>query len=261
MRICAVLSCIVVHAFAVALHESPERIAHIRDASQSYAVQNAKRDVDIAKAQDATAEVKRLANKQIGKQETTAAALERTKVDHFKERFFKDKGRAAADKVMTTKLLAMKAQEHQAKFGKVGKLKTKELAGKQELADHKHALKAIRTATKLAMLHAEQKGVKPLKVNKLKTHEKLVKIRNKKISSEMDADEQAIAHARAVHHDHRASKQQKLQAMKGEVKGLMFLKALDKKATGALATVNDLKKTLAQRKHAGVSDTVRMLAD
>jgi len=113
---------------------------------------------------------------------------------------------------------------------KMSRVQSKEVQGKKTLRKQEATLHNIRHATHQAMSSAKRHGVSSTKIDKLKTKEKLVKIRNGNISHEIHKDVHALQKAKAVHNNAVASKKQKLDAMKGEVRGLLFLKALKDKA-------------------------------
>jgi len=221
----------------------------------SQSVVKAKRKLDVAKARQATASAKEEASAEIAKDFSWKAGTEMGKAEAYKEGFFKAKGRAAADHRMSKNLVHMRAKEGKTKktlsahekdwSGKVRGLSAEEKHGKAEMNHHEETLQKIRHATRKAFAKAEGKGVPQVKVDKLKTKEKVVKIKNGRITEEMQKDEAALKMAKSLHANKGASKQQKLAAMKGEVRGLMFLKALNTKATGALKSVDRLKKELA----------------
>merc|ERR1711990_1236494 len=102
----------------------------------------------------------------------------------------------------------------------------------------------MKSAVSKALKKDQKSGVAAVKVNKLKTQEKLVKIKNGSIVNEMQKDEKSLSKASALHKKKTATKKEKLDVMKGEVRSLMFLKALNTKATGALHQVAELKKDM-----------------
>ena len=229
------------------------------------AVQQAKKALDKAKKQDATAAAKEEASAEIAKDFSWKAGTEKGKAEAYKEAYYKQRGRAAADNKMSKNLIQERAKEGQTK-DKVKKVHKevvklgKSLKHKQELAkaqnpeqleklrlkDHEKKLAQIRAATAKAFKTDKVVGVKSAKVNKLKTEERLVKIKNGRIVTEMQKDDNALTKAKALDHSKVATKAQKLNAMKGEVRGLMFLKALDTKTRGALNQVDQLKRDLAK---------------
>lgn len=219
------------------------------------AVKNAKRELDVAKARQATASAKEEASAEIAKDFSWKAGTEKGKAEAYKEGYFKAKGRLSADNHMKNNLVAMRHKEGTAK--KTLRARVQKLAGtpnavekhgKTQLQQHEGILHKIRQATQKAFGIDKTVGVAQVKVDKLKTKEKVLKIKNGRISHEMKEDEHALSTAKKLHGEKGATKEQKLAAMKGEVRGLMFLKALNSKATGALATVHELKKTLARQK-------------
>jgi len=135
-------------------------------------------------------------------------------------------------------------QDDQAALVNTASVADQEKHGKYQLAQHKKTLKHMKGAISKAFKSDAKSGVAGVKVNKLKTQEKLVKIKNGSIVKEMQHDEKSLAKAKMIHKSKSATKKQKLDAMKGEVRSLMFLKALNNKATGALSQVAELKKDL-----------------
>lgn len=224
-------------------------------------MQQAKKALDKAKKQDASAAAKEEASAEIAKDFSWKAGTEKGKAEAYKEAYYKQRGRAAADNKMSSNLIHMRSKEAKTKSQvvkvhkqvlKLGKqLKAvstggKEKVGKAQLKKHKAQLAQIRQATAKAFSKDESVGVKEVKVDKLKTQEKLVKIKNGRIVTEMQKDEKALSKAKALDKSKTATKQQKLHAMKGDVRSLMFLKALDSKTSGALSQVDQLKKDLAK---------------
>jgi hypothetical protein len=144
--------------------------------------------------------------------------------------------RARASGVSKSKLNTLQqVKSHVADSAAMKTLRSKEAKGKEQLKDHELMLRRIRMATKRAMKHARQHGTSKVKINKLRTKEKLNKLSNSHISNEVEKDTIALQHAKEMHADSKSTKQQKLDAMKGEVRGLLFLKALKAKAKRAQA--------------------------
>jgi len=251
---------------------SPEGVSDsqelIKALNHDKAVRQAKKALIKAMKQDASAAAKEEASAEIAKDFSWKAGTEKGKAEAYKEAYYKQRGRAAADNKMSRNLIHMRSKEGMTKskvvnvHKQVVKLATqlKRISSgkagigypgqlddtKELLKKHEAQLAKIRAATTKAFSKDKVVGVKAVKVDKLKTQEKLVKIKNGRIVNEMQHDEKALSKAKALDKSKTATKQQKLHAMKGDVRSLMFLKALDSKTSGALSQVDELKRDIAK---------------